>query len=166
MKTNGFISQKMQRGFTLIEIMIVVGIIGLCAAMGVPAILKAVQKEGMRKALSDLTDVCSSARAKAIFMNQKVAVVFHPTDRSFSVEGGGANGSGILVSSSTLPTGVELAMLDINQQDFAASEWAKVWFFPNGTSDEMTVVLHDRGEWHKISLEFSTGLATVGDVDR
>lgn len=166
MRTKSFSSKKMRRGFTLIEIMIVVGIIGLCAAMGVPAILKAVQKEGMRKALSDLTDVCSSARAKAIFMNQKVAVVFHPADRSFSVEGGGASGSGILVSSSTLPAGVELAMLDINQQDFGASEWAKVWFFPNGTSDEMTVVLHDRGEWHKVSLEFSTGLATVGDVDR
>ena len=166
MKVKAFISRKTPRGFTLIEIMIVVAIMGLMAAMGVPAILKAVQKEGMRKALSDVTDVCASARAKAIFLNQKVAVVFHPADRSFSVEGGGANGSGILVSSSTLPDGVELAMLDINQQDFGASEWAKVWFFPNGTSDEMTLVLHDRGEWHKITLEFSTGIASVGEVDR
>jgi type II secretion system protein H len=166
MKTKGFIANKMRRGFTLIEIMVVVAIMGLMAAMGVPAILKAVQKEGMRKALSDLTDVCASARAKAIFSNQKVAVVFHPADRTFAVQGGGAAGSAVLVSSSTLPNGVELAMLDVNQQDCLQLAWANVWFFPNGTSDEMTVVLHDRGEWHKISLEFSTGIASVGDVDR
>ena len=157
---------KFRRAYTLIEIMVVVAIIGLVAAMGLPAILKAVQKEGMRKALGDLTDVCASARAKAIFQNQTVAVVFHPVARTFEVEGGGAPGGGVLASSSALPDGVELAMLDINLQDYGAAEWAKVRFFPNGTSDEMTVVLHDRGEWHKITLEFSTGLATITDVDR
>ena len=57
-------------------------------------------------------------------------------------------------------------MLDINLQDIGASEWARVRFFPNGTSDEMTIVLHDRDDWRKITLEFSTGLATVSDVDR
>ena len=158
-------NSQFTRAFTLIEIMVVVAIMGLVAAMGLPAMLKAVQREGMRKAVGDLLDVCTSARAKAILQNQKVAVVFHPADRTFSVQGGGAGG-GVLVSSSTLPDGVELAMLDINQQDFGASEWAKVWFFPNGTSDEMTLVLHDRDDWRKITLEFSTGLASVGDVER
>jgi len=157
---------KFARAFTLIEIMVVVGIIGLIAAMGMPAMLKAVQKEGMRKALSDITDVCTSARAKAIFSNQKVAVVFHPSDRTFAVEGGGAAGSGVLVSSSTLPAGVDFALLEINQQDCLQKAWADVFFYPNGTSDEMTLVLHDRGEWHKITLEFSTGIAMVSDVDR
>ena len=35
--------------FTLIEIMIVVAIIGLIAAMGVPSILQIFRKEGMRE---------------------------------------------------------------------------------------------------------------------
>ena len=155
-----------RRAFTLIEIMIVVAIMGLIAAMGLPSMLRALQKEGMRKALSDVVDVCASARARAILQNQTVAVVFHPAARTFAVEGGGATGGAVLVSSSSLPDGVELAMLDINQMDFGASEWAKVRFFQNGTSDEMTLVLHDRDNWHKITLEFSTGLATVSDVDR
>jgi prepilin-type N-terminal cleavage/methylation domain-containing protein len=152
--------------FTLIEIMVVVAIIGLVAAMGLPSLLKALEKNGMRKAVSDLTDVCAAARSKAIFANATVAVEFHPADRTFSVQGGGPGKGSTYVSSSKLPDGVDFAMLDINLQDFGGSEWARVRFFPNGTSDEMTIVLHDRLEWKKITLEFATGLATVSEVDR
>jgi prepilin-type N-terminal cleavage/methylation domain-containing protein len=157
---------KLRSGFTLIEVMIVVAIIGLVAAMGLPSIMKALEKEGMRKAVSDLTDVCASARAKAIFANQTMSVVFHPGEKSFSVEGGGPGKGSTYVSTSKLPDGIDFAMLDINLQDFGGSEWARVRFFPNGTSDEMTVVLHDNRDWKKITLEFSTGLASVSDVDR
>jgi len=160
-----YCTHNARRAFTLIEIMVVVAIIGLIAAMGLPSIMKAFQKEGMRKAISDLTEVCKTARANAIIHNTTVAVMFHPGDKTFAAESGSAAHSG-LVSASKLPNGVDFAMLDINQQDFGGSEWAKVRFFPNGTSDEMTIVLHDRREWRKISLEFSTGFPNVSDVDR
>jgi type II secretion system protein H len=156
-----------RHGFTLIEIMIVVAIIGLVVAMGLPTLNQSLRKEGMRKALGDLTDVCAKARAKAIISGQTTAVMFHPNDRSFAVEGGGSGGTGdTYVSAATLPVGVEFDMLDINLQNFRTSEWARVRFFPNGTSDEMTVVLHDKTDWRKITLEFSTGIASVSDVDR
>jgi prepilin-type N-terminal cleavage/methylation domain-containing protein len=155
-----------RRAFTLIEIMIVVAILGLVAAMGLPSILKVMQKEGMRKAISDVTDVCASARARAIFSGQTVAVTFHPGDKTFASEGGGAGHGSPWVHSSQLPGNVEIAMLDINQQDFSGSDYGRVRFFPNGTSDELTLVLHDRTDWRKISLEFSTALTRVSDVDR
>ena len=56
-------NRKSRSAFTLMEIMIVVAIIGLIMAMGLPSIIKVLQKEGMRKAVSDLTDVCAAARA-------------------------------------------------------------------------------------------------------
>jgi type II secretion system protein H len=153
------------RGFTLMEVMIVVAIIGLLAAIGLPSILSAMQKKGMRKALSDLTEVCRTARANAIIHNRTEAVIFHPFTRSFGSESGAAEHSG-LVSSSTLPDGVNFAMLDINQQDYGASDPARVFFYPDGTSDEMTIVLIDATDRRKITLEFATGTTVVSDVDK
>jgi hypothetical protein len=113
-------------------------------------------------------DVCGEARTRAILLNQKTAVIFHPQERRFEVEGvaAGVNASSSRVRSATLPAGIEIAMLDISLQDYGASEWARVCFYPDGTSDEMTLVLHSSDDWRKITLEFSTGLATVSDVNR
>ena len=154
------VSPRRSSAFTLIEIMIVVAIMGLIAAIGVPSILQTFRKEGMRKAVYDIMKVCADAREDAILHNKTAAVVFHPLpqDRRFEREGAG--------ESETLPVGVEIAMLDINLQDCGGSEWARVYFYPDGTSDEMTVVLLSQGERRKITLEFSTGIATASDLDQ
>jgi len=148
---------KLHRAFTLIEIMIVVGIIGLIAAMSVPSILLSLKKEGMRKAVGDMVDVCNDARSHAILSGQTTDVTFHAADKSFASSNG---------KSATLPDGVDFAMLDINLMDFSQSDVSRVRFFPNGTCDEMTVVLHSVADWRKITLEFSTGLTFISDVDK
>jgi Tfp pilus assembly protein FimT len=154
----------------LIEIMIVVGIIGFLAAMGLPSLARVLQKEGMRKAVSDVTDVCITARARAIFQNQKVSVLFHPRERRFEVDGGTAGGAASVgsthVKSAVLPAGVQIEGLGINSLDFTGSDWARVFFNPDGTSDEMTLVLRSKDERSKITLEFSTGFASVNDVNQ
>jgi hypothetical protein len=120
----------------------------------------------MRKAISDIQDVCAQARGQAIMQNRTVAMVFHPLDRSFGTDAGGAGSSANKVSTSTLPSGVDFAMLDINMMDFGASDVCRARFFPDGTSDEMTIVLHDKDQWRKITLEFSTGIPMISDVDQ
>jgi len=152
MKTAVVSPKSPRRAFTLIEIMIVVAIIGLIAAMGMPSILQSLRKEGMRKAVSDVREVLNNARARAIFSGQTTEIVFHPLEKS--------------IGSTTLPDSVDIAMLDINLLDYGASDEARVRFFPNGTCDELILVLHSRDEWEKITLEFSTALASVSPVTR
>jgi prepilin-type N-terminal cleavage/methylation domain-containing protein len=162
--------------FTLIEIMIVVGIIGLVAAMGLPSIGKSLQKEGMRKGVSDLEDVFFSAREQAIFYNKKVAVDIYPKENRFGVDGAaaGAPGEGGTVINShsgravvaTLPSGISFAMVDIYRQDYSQSEPARIWFQPDGTADEAVIVLLGQGGRRKITLEYATGMPLATDVDQ
>ena len=152
MKTADVSQKSPRRAFTLIEMMIVVAIIGLVAAMGAPSILQALRKNGMRKAVTEVKEALDNARARAIYSGQTTEVVFHPLEKS--------------IGSTTLPDGVDIAMLDINLLDYGASDGARVRFFPNGTCDELTLVLHSRDEWEKITLEFSTALASISPVTR
>ena len=81
------------RGFTLIEIMVVVTIIGLIAAMGVPTLYQMLHREGFGKTVGDFMDLCSAARARAILQGSTAQLVFHPKERRCDIEGGGSKGA-------------------------------------------------------------------------
>ena len=166
-----------RRAFTLIEIMIVVGILGIVMAMGVPAIYRVFHKESLRKAVNDIIEVCARARAQAILRGEPTDVRFRPGDRHFGL-GGASPPSGAETvgttdegnapaprpagSSVQWADGITLEMLDVNFIEYKDLEEARVRFYPNGTSDELTIVLRsDQNEYRKISLECMTGLATV-----
>jgi hypothetical protein len=57
---------------------------------------------------------------------------------------------------------IGIAMLDVNLVDFMPADQARVRFYPNGTSDEFTIVLQSEiGELRKITLEVTTAIPEV-----
>jgi len=155
-------------GFTLLELMMVVGIIGLVVAMGVPAILSVNREEPLRKAIDDTLQICSHARAQAILSGQMTEVTFHPLTREVQFIGSSStapppsHAGQAVVGHTQFDQSVDVAMLDINLMDFGASDVAYVRFFPNGTCDEMVLGLHAGDQWRKITLDPITALASVG----
>ncbi|MGN6641514.1 MAG: pilus assembly FimT family protein [Verrucomicrobiota bacterium] len=149
-----------QRAFTLIEIMVVVAIMAIIMGAGVPTLFKALHKEGFRKSVNDSVEVCASARARAIMTGNMTEVVFHPQDRTCEVSGGGSGGG--LAHTATIDESARVEMLDVNLQEYKDADLARVRFYPNGTSDEMTLILvSDKNEWRKIAVEITTGIASV-----
>jgi prepilin-type N-terminal cleavage/methylation domain-containing protein len=168
------LDSRRENAFTLIEIMVVVGIMAVILSMGIPSIYKAMKKEGMRKATSDVAEVCSLARARAILGGSPVDVVFYPLEGRLEIGGGGGDASAAppTVSAGTssgaqIDQDITIEMLDVNLLEYRESEWVRVRFYPNGTSDEMTLILRSsKNEWKQVTLEVTTGLASVDDVVR
>src|SRR6266550_9093450 len=71
------------RAFTLIELMIVVAIMGVVLTMGVPIVYRMRHEAPLRKAVKEVVEVCSHARARAILQGKATCVVFHPRESSF-----------------------------------------------------------------------------------
>ena len=166
----------LRTGFTLLEVMIVIGIMGLMLTIGVPLIYKVWHRAPINQATANLFEVLSNARARAILQGKEVDLIFHPREGRFEIEGAGngtAAGSGQVQAGlvrgagtgtyGKLPDNVVIRMLDINklEHDFLADEVARVRFFPNGTSDELTVILQSGADQRGVTLEITTGLASV-----
>lgn len=172
------------RGFTLVEVMLVVGIMGIIAAMGAPSILAMFRKEALRQGVSDLVEGLSHARAQAILQGQPCEFVLRAEDRRLLVPATGpapastANARERLSSASAelaagqaspvfdraLSDDVHISFLDVNLVDQMDADQARVRFFPNGTSDDFTVVLEHASGVRKISLDPVTGLADVESI--
>jgi type II secretion system protein H len=142
-------------GFTLIEIMVVVAVMGLIMAMGLPAVIGGLKQEGMRRAVNDVVEGCRQARSQAVMSGTVAELRYAPQARTLSA------GS----FSAQLPEDIAVEMWDVNLIECKDAEEAKVRFYPNGMCDEMTVILRsDKGDWKKITLEITTGRSTVGGV--
>ena len=169
------IKRPIRAGFSLIEIMVVVGIMGLIALIGIPSIYQIAKKEGMRRAVSDMKEVINNARAKAIISGSEVQLKFYPTEKRFEITGGApapanpdssppvaaeaSTPSPNQITSGTLPANVSFGLLVVDGVNYLESEWTRVRFFPNGTCDELRLVLEqpETEEIRGIELETTTG---------
>lgn len=174
-------SRISDRAFTLIEIMIVISIAAIVLATGIPAFVRAMHKDKLRKAVSDLVEGCSHARAQAILKGVPMELLIHAGDGQVSVQSARQNNgndpsfntsaqgsqpvvpvsSGASSFSAQIPDNVAVKLLYVNFHDEMEQPEAHVRFFANGTSDEFTMILFSEEGERKISLDVVTGLADV-----
>lgn len=173
--------------FTLIELMVVVGIIAIVMTISIPSIYRQLHPESMQKAVSDLTEACSHARANAILNGTPTDMVLRAADQSISVqpapgEGGMDRGEeafrlgdhseksspaaaqgGSQVFSARISESIAVELAEINFMNIMDLEEARVRFFPNGTCYEFRMVLFQpkTGERRLVQTEVTTGLVDV-----
>ena len=153
-------TQPRSMGFTLIELMVVIAIMLTILTAAIPSLYGFVHKQGFRKTLSDVVETCRSARAEAIMHDTTAELVFHPREGTCEASAGGS-GNGAWAHSARFEN-CTIEMLDVNLTEYKDAQVARVRFYPNGTSDELTLVLRsDKGDWRTIRLEITTGLPTV-----
>jgi len=171
-------------GFTLIEIMIVVGIAALVMATSVPFIQSTLRKDPLRQGVSDVMEACSHARARAIFSGAPAELLIMPQQGSLQVTAARGGGGEQMKSatdrpdeeapvvparsagfSARLSSELIIEELAVNFLPLKDADEARVRFYPNGTSDEFTIVIQHRGQVRKISLDIVTGLAELQVLD-
>ena len=138
-----------ERAFTLLEIMMVVAIIGLMLTMGVPAILRTMNQEPLRKAVNDVVTICSHARAQAILHGVTTTIVFHPQSRQMALTvlatpnasagfatptapAAGtqpASSSASALNATQFGDSITIDMLDVNLTEYKDADEARVCFF-------------------------------------
>jgi hypothetical protein len=181
--------------------MVAVGMMAVFMTIAIPTLYQSMHRDSMRKAVSDVMEACSVARARAILNNTTMELRIRPGDRSLNVGaaaapsrgpggpmfpgdmGGDQTGGGLpdrvdyqwgdrMVNhappaapgsfSVKLSDTIIIEGLGVNGEDWTEDPEAKVRFYPNGTCDEMSIVLtSDRGERRNIWLEVVTGFAEL-----
>jgi type II secretory pathway pseudopilin PulG len=170
--------------------MVVVGMMAVLMTVAFPFMKDMLNRRGMARAVADVTEACSHARAQAILNGVETALVIRPGDRQLSVMPAGRGGGlgsdrlfspsvsgeewrmeeapsapasgGMAAFSVRLPDTILIEGLGVNGEDWTEDEEARVRFYPNGTCDEMSIVLlSDKMERRNIWLEVVTALAEV-----
>ena len=169
-----------QSAFTLIELMVVVGIIGIILGIAVPGIYRQLHPNPLQKAVDDIREACKAAHEMAVLRSATTSLSIDLKSRSFSLQGASAPGPETGMSpegpaafsrvadvgssakgSFQLSDRVIIEGLGINGLDWTEDERAEVRFYPKGTSDEFSIVLRwvDNGELRNIWLDAITSYA-------
>jgi len=172
-------------GFTLIEMMLVVGIMAIVLAIGLPPMVRVLDREPLRQAVSDVVEGVSHARAQAILHGRRSEMVINgdgqiivriaparaPRPPAGEV-GMGAAGVEMIGGSISTPLfeatlGAEVAITSVQVNggpdlvQVSGEGEARVRFYPNGTSDDFKVEFRDSTGARRITLDPVTGFADV-----
>lgn len=168
-------------GFTLIEIMVVMAIIAIIVAVGVPQMGRRLERDDLARAVHDTIEGCKTARDRAILQGMPWAFIIKPGGEmnveAMPLERFGPPPEVLEGETPPPPTAgqdsapysgfprklgedVKVEMIAVNFVDYMQQPEARVRFFPNGTSDEFTVVFNWNGKQRTVTVDIITGQAT------
>jgi type II secretory pathway pseudopilin PulG len=172
----------------LVEVVIVLGIMLLILSMGLPSMVRVLEKAPLRQAVSDVEEGLHDARAQAILQGRVTEFVItadgevvvrwveRPAEENLEVPGEGGWGDpvaeegglelakrGIFRASLGADVGIMLLRINggLDLVSATDAEEGRVRFYPNGTSDDMELDLQDATGGRKIVLDPITGFAEV-----
>src|SRR4051794_40507683 len=78
---------RLAPAFTLIELMVVVGIMGLVLMIAIPGIYRTLHPDPLQKAVDDVREACKAARELAVMRTSPTVLAIDLKSKSFSVQG-------------------------------------------------------------------------------
>jgi len=162
--------------------MIVMAIIAIVMTIGVPSMMRGLEKDDLTRAIRDTIEGCKTARDRAILQGVPHEFVIHVEGdratlnvRALPQEQRGPFAAQTvdmhIAASQAIPAGpysgfprplgddVIVQMVDVNFVNHMDESEARVRFFPNGTCDEFTVVYSWKGKQRTVMADVVTGLA-------
>lgn len=139
-----------QAGFTLLELLVVLVILGLSAAVALPALTRGPGRADLARGAQEVAAALRAARALAITENRPARFTADTLSGRFAAEG---------QPERSIPDGIGLSVTTVQGQ--AAGGVAAIRFFPDGSSTGGGVVLSRGALAFEVRVSWLTGAATV-----
>jgi len=109
-RRRGMVAQNREAGFSLMELIVVIALIGLLAGVGLPAMQEWLDRYRVRTAADELASMIQLQRMRAVSQNTDFSIDFDEDAGTYTLyEGNAATGTALEVQARRLPSGVEFS---------------------------------------------------------